>query len=61
MDAVEARTLQSGGKLLNYSFIDKDIKKALMKGRQSFHFFNPKLIIPTLVLHARGKDGSLLP
>lgn len=32
-----------------------------MKGRQSFHFFNPKLIIPTPILHAQGKDGSLLP
>lgn len=39
----------------------KTSKKALMKGRQSFHFFNPKLIIPTPVLHAQGKDGSLLP
>lgn len=32
-----------------------------MNCRQSFHFFNPKLIIPTPVLHAQGKDGSLMP
>lgn len=45
----------------NDCFTDKDIKKVLMKGRPPFHFFNPKLIISTLVLHAQGNDGSSLP
>lgn len=41
---------------LNVCFTDKDINEALMKDRQSFYFFNLKLIIPTPVLHAKGKD-----
>lgn len=32
-----------------------------MKGRLSYHHFNPELIIPTPVLHAQGKDSSRLP